>query len=90
MLKLGGVAGVVDSVSVGSALLDTYLQTMELLRDPSHVRSRSRSEWDDAIIRAGLVPGAVHPFRMPWNSPCGSSACARRRSGPTQSGLSRR
>jgi SAM-dependent methyltransferase len=63
-LKPGGIAGVVDSVSVGSALLDTYLQAVELLRDPSHVRSRSRSEWDDAINRAGLVPGVVRPFRV--------------------------
>ncbi len=64
VLKPGGIAGIVDSVSVGSALLDTWLQAVELLRDPSHVRSRSRAEWDEAIVRAGLVPGIVRPFRV--------------------------
>ncbi|HEY3848295.1 MAG TPA: class I SAM-dependent methyltransferase [Acetobacteraceae bacterium] len=64
VLKPGGIVGVVDSVSVGPALLDTWLQAVELLRDPSHVRSRSRSEWDTAIVRAGLFPGAVRPFRV--------------------------
>lgn len=64
VLRPGGMVGIVDSVSVGSALLDTWLQAVELLRDPSHVRSRSRSEWDDAMVRAGLLPGVVRPFRI--------------------------
>ena len=64
VLRPGGVVGIVDSVSVGSALLDTWLQAVELLRDPSHVRSRSRPEWEAAIVRAGLVPGIVRPFRV--------------------------
>jgi SAM-dependent methyltransferase len=64
VLKPGGVAGIVDSVSVGPALFDTWLQAIELLRDPSHVRSRSRSEWEDSIVRAGLLPGTVRPFRV--------------------------
>jgi SAM-dependent methyltransferase len=64
VLRPGGVVGIVDSVSVGSALLDTWLQAVELLRDPSHVRSRSRSEWDAAIVRTSLLPGVVRPFRV--------------------------
>lgn len=64
VLRPGGIAGIVDSVSIGTAALDTWLQAVELLRDPSHVRSRTRSEWEDAIIRAGLVPGIVRPFRI--------------------------
>ena len=64
VLRPGGIAGIVDSVSIGSAALDTWLQTIELLRDPSHVRSRARSEWEDAIVRAGLLPGIVRPFRV--------------------------
>jgi SAM-dependent methyltransferase len=64
VLKPGGIVGIVDSVSVGPALLDTWLQAIELLRDPSHVRSRSRSEWEAAIDRAGLLPGTVRPFRV--------------------------
>ena len=64
VLKPGGIVGIVDSISHGPALYDTWLQAVELLRDPSHVRSRSRSEWEAAMVRAGLVPGVVQPFRV--------------------------
>ncbi|HUB15193.1 MAG TPA: class I SAM-dependent methyltransferase [Acetobacteraceae bacterium] len=64
VLKPGGLLGVVDSVSPGPAHLDTWLQAVEILRDASHIRSRSRPEWEDAIIRAGLVPGLARPFRI--------------------------
>ncbi|MFP3499002.1 ribonuclease E/G, partial [Pseudomonas sp. SIMBA_059] len=38
VLKPGGVAAFIDVMSPGSPLLDTYLQTVEVLRDTSHVR----------------------------------------------------
>ena len=64
VLKPGGCAVFVDSISPGLPLLDTYLQTVELLRDPSHVRSYTRAEWDAAITRAGLVTGAASQHRL--------------------------
>jgi ubiquinone/menaquinone biosynthesis C-methylase UbiE len=64
VLKAGGTAAFVDCVSPGVPLLDTYLQAVEVLRDPSHVRNYSRSEWDAAIIRAGLLPAAASQFRL--------------------------
>lgn len=64
VLKPGGIAGFVDAVSPGSPLLDTYLQAIELLRDPSHVRDYSRAEWDAAMVRAGLRPGSVSAHRL--------------------------
>jgi SAM-dependent methyltransferase len=64
VLRPGGLAAVVDVVSPGAPLLDTHLQAVELLRDPSHVRDYSRAEWEAAIARAGLVPGAVATFRV--------------------------
>jgi ubiquinone/menaquinone biosynthesis C-methylase UbiE len=64
VLKPGGEAGFVDVVSPGVPLLDTYLQTVELLRDTSHVRDRSRAEWEEALARAGFVVGTVAPFRV--------------------------
>ena len=64
VLKPGAEAGFVDVVSPGSPLLDTYLQTVELLRDTSHVRDRSRAEWEDALARAGFITGAVTSFRV--------------------------
>lgn len=59
VLKPGGLAVFADSISPGVPLLDTYVQAAELLRDTSHVRSYSRAEWDAALLRAGLKPGAV-------------------------------
>jgi ubiquinone/menaquinone biosynthesis C-methylase UbiE len=64
VLKPGGVAGFVDAVSPGVPLLDTYLQAVELLRDPSHVRDYSRAEWDGALVRAGLKPGPVSVYHV--------------------------
>ncbi len=64
VLKPGGMAAFVDGVSPGLPLLDTYLQAVEVLRDPSHVRNYSRAEWDAAIARAGLVPGAASQQRL--------------------------
>jgi ubiquinone/menaquinone biosynthesis C-methylase UbiE len=64
VLKPGGIAGFVDSISPGRPLLDTYLQAVELLRDPSHVRNYSRAEWDAAMVRAGLQPQSVSVYRL--------------------------
>src|SRR5690606_4010542 len=41
VLRRGGLAMLVDSISPGSPLLDTHLQAMEVLRDPTHVRNYS-------------------------------------------------
>jgi SAM-dependent methyltransferase len=61
----GAVVAFVDVVSPGRPALDTFLQAVEVLRDPSHVRDRSRAEWEDAAARAGLLAGAVTQFRVP-------------------------
>ena len=54
VLKPGGVAAFVDVMSPGSPLLDTYLQSVEVLRDTSHVRDYSASEWLRQVSEAGL------------------------------------
>jgi SAM-dependent methyltransferase len=64
VLKPGGVAGFVDAVAPPSPLLDTYFQTLEMLRDHSHVRDYSRSEWEAALARAGLSPVSATWFRI--------------------------
>jgi len=64
VLKPAGIAAFADSVSPGRPLLDTYFQAIELLRDCSHVRNYSRAEWEAAMARAGLLPGAVSQYRL--------------------------
>jgi SAM-dependent methyltransferase len=64
VLRPGGIAGIVDAISPGTPLLDTYLQATELLRDASHVRNRSRGEWEAALTRAGLISGSVAAFHV--------------------------
>jgi ubiquinone/menaquinone biosynthesis C-methylase UbiE len=64
VLAPGGVAAFVDSVSPGTAARDTYLQAIELLRDPSHVRSYARAEWEQGLARAGLAVTETHWHRV--------------------------
>lgn len=57
--KPGGLAVVVDLIAPEDPLLDTHLQAVELLRDPSHVRDYRLSEWRSMLEAAGFAPGAV-------------------------------
>ncbi|HLI11348.1 MAG TPA: methyltransferase domain-containing protein [Alphaproteobacteria bacterium] len=64
VLKPGGRAAFADTVTPGTPLLDTYLQSIELLRDPSHVRNYTEAEWIEALRRAGFAPGAIARRRL--------------------------
>ena len=63
-LRPGGLALMSDVVSPGISLLDTWLQTLELLRDPSHVRDASTAEWGAALAAAGLAIERIEHFRL--------------------------
>jgi ubiquinone/menaquinone biosynthesis C-methylase UbiE len=67
VLKAGGRAGFVDVIAPGPALLDSFLQAVELLRDPSHVRDYSRAEWETALAHSGLVCEKTQRFRVKLN-----------------------
>jgi SAM-dependent methyltransferase len=54
VLKPGGRAVFADLITPHDAALDSFLQSIELLRDPSHVRSRSAVEWHGLLAQAGL------------------------------------
>ncbi|MBV8664583.1 MAG: class I SAM-dependent methyltransferase, partial [Hyphomicrobiales bacterium] len=64
VLKPGGTAVFMDVVTPGSPLLDTWLQSLELLRDPSHVRNYSLEQWRSMLAAAGFRPGPVSRFRL--------------------------
>ncbi len=53
-----------DVASPGVPLLDTWLQTLELLRDPSHVRNASVTEWRALLGAAGLSIDTVKAYRL--------------------------
>jgi SAM-dependent methyltransferase len=54
VLTSGSPAVFIDVTSPGTASLDTHLQTVELLRDPSHIRDYAAAEWQKALARAGF------------------------------------
>ncbi|SDH41838.1 class I SAM-dependent methyltransferase [Pseudomonas panipatensis] len=70
VLKPGGAACFIDVAAPGLPLLDTYLQTVEVLRDTSHVRDYSPAEWARLIGEAGLVfeSGKRQRLRLEFSS----------------------
>jgi SAM-dependent methyltransferase len=64
VLKPGGRVAFADVVSPGRPLLDTWLQALELLRDPSHARNYSLAEWTAMFTRAGLAVERVAMGRV--------------------------
>ncbi|WP_342586556.1 class I SAM-dependent methyltransferase [Methylocystis bryophila] len=64
VLKSGGMAIFMDTVSPADPLFDTWLQSLELLRDPSHVRNPSLEGWRGMLARAGFIVDEVAQFRI--------------------------
>ena len=64
VMSAGGRTALVDTVAPGRAVLDTHLQAIELLRDPSHVRNYRWAEWAGAVERAGFGLASVTPRRL--------------------------
>lgn len=65
VLKKGGVAGFADVVAPEQPVFDTFLQTFEMLRDPSHVRDYSSAEWVSFAAEAGFSTTALTRRRLP-------------------------
>ncbi|MBP6345662.1 class I SAM-dependent methyltransferase [Neisseriaceae bacterium CLB008] len=64
VLKPGGQVVFIDVCAPGLPLLDTYLQTVEVLRDPSHVRDYSVAEWARLLGEAGLHVQQQHTQKL--------------------------
>lgn len=64
VLKPGGMALFIDTLGAAAAGLDSFLQAVELLRDPSHVRNYSLAEWSAALAAAGFGVCDVHTHRL--------------------------
>lgn len=64
VLRPGGALLLVDIVSTPDPAADSFLQTIELVRDPSHVRDHTTPEWARMLGAAGLQA------RAPLSWPC--------------------
>jgi ubiquinone/menaquinone biosynthesis C-methylase UbiE len=64
ILKPGGTLIVIDVLAPENPLMDTVLQTVEILRDLSHVRDYRESEWRSMLEAANFSSPCVHRWRL--------------------------
>ncbi len=62
VLKPGGKLVLVDSVSPEEPAIDAFLNEIELLRDPSHVRNQRISQWLTLLSEAGFTVSATREW----------------------------
>jgi len=65
ILKPGGTLCIIDVAGGPEPLFDTYLQTVEVLRDPSHVRDYTEQEWLAFYESAGFSAHIESRWRLP-------------------------
>jgi ubiquinone/menaquinone biosynthesis C-methylase UbiE len=65
VLKRGGGLMVIDTCAPTNPLFDTHLQTIELLRDGSHVRNYTPTEWKSMLTEGGFAVGAESTWKLP-------------------------
>jgi ubiquinone/menaquinone biosynthesis C-methylase UbiE len=70
VVKPGGWLLMIDLLGGATPLVDTHLQAMELLRDPSHVRDYTVEEWRRMIAAAGfdLLETQSWPVQLEFRS----------------------
>lgn len=67
VLKPQGTFVISDIMASADYAQDTFLQTLELLRDPSHVRDYSIAEWGRMMAEAGFASEVVYTFNLVLN-----------------------
>jgi SAM-dependent methyltransferase len=75
VLRPNGTLLVIDIVAPETALYDSTLQAVEMLRDASHVRDYRSCEWGAKFDNAGFT----HSLRSVWKRRCSSTMGARMR-----------
>ncbi len=69
VLKRGKPAIFIDVCAPEHALFDTHLQAIELLRDTSHARDYTASQWIAALGRCGFALSGVRTWRLRMDFP---------------------
>lgn len=64
VLKPGGKVYFIDVNAPGHAVLDIWLQTVEALRDTSHVRDYTPGEWLTMFTEAGMAINRIEHDRL--------------------------
>jgi len=64
LLRPNGRVILSDVVGFDDPTCDTYLNAIEVLRDPSHVRDYTEQEWLDFFVQAGFPAEVVHRWRI--------------------------
>jgi len=64
VLRSRGRVVLVDLVAPEATHLDSFLNAVEVLRDPTHGRSLPPSGWEAALAGAGLAGGIVREWRF--------------------------
>ena len=62
VLRGGGKFVLSDVLGFGDHVCDTYLNAIEVLRDPSHVRDYTLEEWDRFFAAAGFGLEVIFPY----------------------------
>ena len=65
VLKPGGRFIAIDVIAPAQPLFDTHLQCIELLRDVSHVRNYSHTQWEQHLHDAGYAVEAHSQWKLP-------------------------
>ena len=65
VLKPGGRFWIMDVAAPEEPLMDTYLQAIEVFRDPTHVRNRSPNAWAQLLSDQGFTLEASRTSRLP-------------------------
>lgn len=64
VIEPGGTLVIIDVVALESPLCDTLLQTVEILRDASHVRDYRVSEWRAMLQQAGFAAPSTDDWTL--------------------------
>lgn len=67
VLKPAGVFVLEDSFSPQSKRLDRFINTLEKLRDPTHIRAYTKREWSRMLIEAGFKVARMENYRKTHN-----------------------